>query len=69
MYQEFSQTQKDILCLLAECNTYNGISSKLGLSKKTIYNNVCILMSKVGVEKREELIKYAIKHYGKVVTT
>jgi DNA-binding CsgD family transcriptional regulator len=69
MHQRFSQTQKDILGLLAEFGTYDGISKKLRLSKKTIYNNVYILMSKVDVQSREELIEYAVKHNGKLVTT
>jgi len=68
MHQGLTQTQKDILRLLAQCDTYDDISQKLGLSIKTLYNNVSILMSIVGVRKREQLIRYAQEHdYGKAV--
>jgi DNA-binding NarL/FixJ family response regulator len=70
MQKELSQTQRDILGLLAQCDTYESISQKLGLSIKTIYNNVSILMPKVGVQKREQLIRYAQEQgYGKMEAT
>jgi DNA-binding NarL/FixJ family response regulator len=59
MEEELSERERDILCLLAQCHTYNEIGKELGLSLKTVYNNICTLMPKIGVHRKELLIKYA----------
>jgi DNA-binding NarL/FixJ family response regulator len=55
----------EILELLAEFHGYQYISNKLGISLKTTYDHVFGIMSKIGKHKKEEVIKYALDHYGR----
>lgn len=60
--------EEDILHLVANCNSYEDIYTQLGLSKRTVQNQVYRFMKKVGLHKKEHLIKYAQDNgYGKGV--
>ena len=57
--------EKDILHLVAGYHTYEDISSELGMTLRTLQNQVYRLMVKIGIHKKEQLIKYAHEHgYG-----
>jgi len=63
-----SAREEDILHLAAKCESYEDIYTQLGLSKRTVQNQVYRFMKKVGLHKKEHLIKYAQDHgYGKGV--
>ena len=58
--------EKDILHLIAEYHSYEDICRELGMTLRTLQNQVYRLMVKIGIHRKEQLMKYAIEHgYGK----
>jgi two-component system response regulator NreC len=61
-----TQTEAQILALLAQHHTYVFISKSLHISMPTLYRHIANIMNKTGIHKKELLIKYAIEHgYGR----
>ncbi len=66
MHMKITPREEQILHLLAEMNTYEQISSKLGIKYRTVEDYVYNLYLKLGINKKELLIKYAQEHgYGR----
>lgn len=57
-----SPREKEILFLIAEGYSSKNIAEKLVISPSTVYSHRSNLMSKLGLDKRHELIEYARKH-------
>lgn len=51
--------EEQVLSLLAECCTYDDISTTLHISINTLYWHIQSLMIKTDIHKKELLIKYA----------
>jgi len=64
-----TQREKDILHLVAQCYGYQAIQIELGISRRTMQNEVYRLMKKVGLHKKEQLILYAQQNgYGEATS-
>lgn len=58
--------EEQILHLLADMRTYDQISKELGIGYRAVEDYVYNLYRKLGINKKELLIKYALDHgYGR----
>jgi two-component system, NarL family, response regulator NreC len=57
-----TRRELDVLRLLARGNTNRQIAGLLGLSMRTVENHRAILLGKLGLESRVELVNYAEEH-------
>jgi len=60
-YEQLTDRERDILKLVAEGYTTQGIADMLVLSPKTVEGHRTNLMAKLGVHNRTELVKYALR--------
>lgn len=66
-YKKLSAREREVLRYLAKGHTNTEIAEKLCLSTKTIDTYRSRIMSKLSINKKSELVNYAIRH--KMITT
>ena len=59
---DLSRRELEILRLLGEGQSITGISDILGVSYKTVANNLTQIKNKLGIHKTTELMRFAISH-------
>ncbi len=59
---DLSRRELEILRLLGEGKSMNEISDVLGISYKTVANNLTQIKSKLDINKTAELMRFAISH-------
>jgi DNA-binding NarL/FixJ family response regulator len=59
---DLSRRELEILRLLGEGKSMNEISDVLGISYKTVANNLTQIKSKLDISKTAELMRFAISH-------
>ena len=57
-----TQTEKNILKLIAELDSNEEIAGKLFISKRTVENQRVIISQKLDLEGAKDLLKFAVKH-------
>jgi len=60
-YDGLTNREREVLTLIAEDETNQGIANLLGISVKTVERHRENMMSKLGLHSRTELVKYAIR--------
>jgi two-component system response regulator DesR len=58
----FTSSELQVLCLVAQGATDLAISDLLGVSPRTVQNNLTRIRHKTGVERRTELARWAGEH-------
>ena len=61
-FHRLSPRQNGVLKLLAEGNSVKEIAILLGLSAKTVEVHKSVLMEKIGVHNKVQLVMYAVRH-------
>jgi len=59
---DLSRRELEILRLLGDGKSMNDIADVLGISYKTVANNLTQIKSKLGISKTAELMRFAISH-------
>jgi two-component system, NarL family, response regulator DegU len=62
IYENLTQRELEILCLLAEGLDNTAIAEKLTLTKRTVQNHISNIYGKLGVTSRTEAMLYALRH-------
>lgn len=60
--QTLSAREREVLQLVARGHRYREIADELSISEKTVENHVRNTLDKLRLTRREELIRYAVKH-------
>jgi len=60
--QPLSEREREVLQLVARGYPYKQVGEKLFISPKTVENHVRNIMGKLHLNRKEELIRYAIEH-------
>lgn len=59
---KFTQREKDILVQLGECKSTKEISSELHISPSTVETHIRNMLSKLDIETRMHLVRYAVEN-------
>jgi len=57
-----SDREREVLVLVARGHLYKDIAAELFISAKTVENHVRNILAKLHLNRREELIRYAVEH-------
>ncbi|MHC1781808.1 MAG: response regulator [Anaerolineaceae bacterium] len=60
--ENFTQREREILCLLADGLDNAAIAARLTITKRTVQNHICNIYGKLGVNSRAEAMLFAIHH-------
>ena len=57
-----SDREREVLTYVARGHTYKEIGAELFIADKTVENHVRNILSKLHLNRRQELIRYAVEH-------
>jgi DNA-binding NarL/FixJ family response regulator len=60
--QPLSQREREVLQLVARGHTYREIGDRLYIAEKTVENHVRNILGKLHLNRKQELIRYALEH-------
>ncbi|MGH9277834.1 MAG: response regulator [Acidimicrobiales bacterium] len=60
--QPLSEREREVLQLVARGHTYREIGSRLFIAEKTVENHVRNILGKLRLNRKQELIRYALEH-------
>ncbi|MDQ3979502.1 MAG: response regulator transcription factor [Actinomycetota bacterium] len=60
--QPLSEREREVLQLVARGHTYKEIGSRLFIAEKTVENHVRNILGKLHLNRKQELIRYALEH-------
>ncbi len=60
--QPLSEREREVLQLVARGHTYKEIGSRLFIAEKTVENHVRNILGKLHLNRKQELIRYAVEH-------
>jgi len=60
--QPLSAREREVLQLVARGHTYKEIGAELFIAEKTVENHVRNILSKLQLNRRQELIRFAVEH-------
>ncbi len=60
--QPLSEREREVLQLVARGHTYKEIGNRLYIAEKTVENHVRNILGKLHLNRKQELIRYALEH-------
>ncbi|MFP5319372.1 MAG: response regulator [Acidimicrobiia bacterium] len=60
--QPLSEREREVLQLVARGHTYKEIGNRLFIAEKTVENHVRNILGKLHLNRKQELIRYALEH-------
>jgi DNA-binding NarL/FixJ family response regulator len=60
--QPLSEREREVLQLVARGHTYREIATELHIAEKTVENHVRNILGKLHLNRKQELIRYALQH-------
>ncbi|MCA1846677.1 MAG: response regulator transcription factor, partial [Actinobacteria bacterium] len=60
--QPLSEREREVLQLVARGHTYREIGDRLFIAEKTVENHVRNILGKLHLNRKQELIRYALEH-------
>lgn len=60
--QPLSEREREVLQLVARGHTYKAIGGRLYIAEKTVENHVRNILGKLHLNRKQELIRYALEH-------
>ncbi|MCL4144347.1 UNVERIFIED_CONTAM: hypothetical protein GTU68_047018 [Idotea baltica] len=60
--QPISEREREVLQYVARGHTYKEIGEELFISPKTVENHVRNILGKLHLNRKQELIRYALEH-------
>ncbi len=61
-FQPLSEREREVLQYVARGHTYKEIGEQLYISEKTVENHVRNILNKLHLNRKQELIRYALEH-------
>ena len=60
--QPLSEREREVLQYVARGHTYSEIGEQLFIAEKTVENHVRNILGKLHLNRRQELVRYALEH-------
>ena len=60
--QPLSEREREVLQYVARGHTYKEIGEELFIAEKTVENHVRNILAKLHLNRRQELVRYAVEH-------